>query len=333
MADVDAMLRKLEWTVIRRLDGIMQGDYRTVFRGAGLDLADLREYQLHDDVRHIDWNVTARLQQPYVRQFTEDREITGWFVLDLSGSVHFGSGDTSKMAVAEGFVAALARLLTRHGNRVGAFRYASKVDGRLPPGSGRLHVLRMMAMMRQQAAEGADAASGRSKAPNKRRRKGNTDRIEGTKLADLLQAAESGIRRRSMVFIVSDFISEPGWQASLGRLAQRHDVLAVRLYDPLELDLPDLGLVTVEDAETGEQMFIDTHDPAFRSRYGEIASADEQALRDDLSRTGVDVLELRTDDDLLDSLMRFTDLRRRRVRLVRSATAETVPQAPQPAAA
>ncbi len=322
MADVDAMLRKLEWTVIRRLDGIMQGDYRTIFRGAGLDLADLREYQLHDDVRHIDWNVTARLQQPYVRQFTEDREITGWFVLDLSGSVHFGSGDTSKMAVAEGFVAALARLLTRHGNRVGAFRYASKVDGRLPPGGGRLHVLRMMAMMQQQPSSAA-AAGSPTKAAGKRRGKNANDRTEGTKLADLLRAAESGIRRRSMVFIVSDFISEPGWQASLGRLAQRHDVLAVRLYDPLELDLPDLGLVTVEDAETGEQMFIDTHDPAFRSRYGHIANADEQALRDDLARTGVDVLELRTDDDLLDSLMRFTDLRRRRVRLVRSATAET----------
>jgi uncharacterized protein (DUF58 family) len=332
MADVDAMLRKLEWTVIRRLDGIMQGDYRTIFRGAGLDLADLREYQLHDDVRHIDWNVTARLQQPYVRQFTEDREITGWFVLDLSGSVHFGSGDTSKMAVAEGFVAALARLLTRHGKRVGAFRYASKVDGRLPPGSGRLHVLRMMAMM-QQPPSGAAAAGSPAKAAGKRRGKSANERTEGTKLADLLRAAESGIRRRSMVFIVSDFISEPGWQASLGRLAQRHDVLAVRLYDPLELDLPDLGLVTVEDAETGEQMFIDTHDPAFRSRYGEIAGADEQALRDDLARTGVDVLELRTDDDLLDSLMRFADLRRRRVRLVRSATAEAVPQAPQPAAA
>jgi uncharacterized protein (DUF58 family) len=331
MADVDAMLRKLEWTVIRRLDGIMQGDYRTVFRGAGLDLADLREYQLHDDVRHIDWNVTARLQQPYVRQFTEDREITGWFVLDLSGSVHFGSGDTSKMAVAEGFVAALARLLTRHGNRVGAFRYASKVDGRLPPGSGRQHVLRMMAMMQQPSS--AAAAGSPAKAAGKRRGKNAHDRTEGTKLADLLRAAESGIRRRSMVFIVSDFISEPGWQASLGRLAQRHDVLAVRLYDPLELDLPDLGLVTVEDAETGEQMFIDTHDPAFRSRYGEIAGADEQTLRDDLARSGVDVLELRTDDDLLDSLMRFTDLRRRRLRLVRSATAETVPQAPQPAAA
>jgi uncharacterized protein (DUF58 family) len=121
--DADALLRTLEWTVIRRLDGLLQGDYRTLFRGGGVDLADLREYQLHDDVRHIDWNVTARLQVPHVRQFHEDRDLTCWFLLDLSGSVDFGSADVTKLAVASGFVAALARVLTRHGNpfqRLGA---------------------------------------------------------------------------------------------------------------------------------------------------------------------------------------------------------------------
>ncbi len=320
MTDADALLRKLEWTVIRRLDGALQGDYRTIFRGAGLDLADLREYQHHDDVRHIDWNVTARLQQPYVRQFTEDRDITAWFVLDLSGSVHFGSGDVTKLGLAEGFVAAMARLLTRHGNRVGAFRYGEKVDGRLPPGGGRMHVLRLMAMMR--------AVQAPPRQPVKRQKRGaRTEPEEGTRLADLLRAAESGIKRRSMVFIVSDFISADGWEAPLGRLAQRHDVLAVRLYDPLELELPDIGLVTMEDAETGEQVFVDTHDPAFRERFMAIAAADEEALRAALGRAAVDTLELRTDDDLLETLMRFADLRRRRVRVLHQAIAPMTPMA------
>src|SRR4249920_2698370 len=121
--NAEALLKRLEWTVLRRLDGLLQGDYRTLMRGAGLDLADLREYQHGDDVRHIDWNVTARLQTPHVRQFTEDRDLTAWFLLDLSGSIDFGSADRTKLALAEGFVTVLARLLTRHGNRVGAVFY------------------------------------------------------------------------------------------------------------------------------------------------------------------------------------------------------------------
>ncbi len=321
MTDADALLRKLEWTVIRRLDGALQGDYRTLFRGSGLDLADLREYQHHDDVRHIDWNVTARLQQPYVRQFTEDRDITAWFVLDLSGSVHFGSGGTSKLALAEGFVASMARLLTRHGNRVGAMRYGQRVDGHLPPGSGRMQVLRMMALMRAEApaAEAGVFANANNKANDKTKNSAKTK--AGTRLADLLHAAEAAIRRRSMVFVVSDFISEPGWDVPLGRLALRHDVLAVRLYDPLEMALPDIGMMTVEDAETGEQVFIDTHDPGFRARFTAIAAEEEDSLRAALVRAGVDALELRTDDDLFNALMRFADLRRRRLRVVRGAGA------------
>src|ERR1700704_3982283 len=153
--DPDAVLRRLEWTVIRRLDGLLQGDYRTLFRGAGLDLADLREYQHHDDVRHIDWNVTARLQQPYVRQFTEDRELTAWFLVDLSASVDFGSDRLTKRTLAREFVGVLARLLTRHGNRVGALLYGTEVDTVLPAGSGRLHVLNLLQRMAARPEEGA----------------------------------------------------------------------------------------------------------------------------------------------------------------------------------
>jgi uncharacterized protein (DUF58 family) len=290
----ELLLRRLEWTVIRRLDGLLQGDYRTLFRGAGVDLADLREYQHHDDVRHIDWNVTARLQQPYVRQFIEDRDLTAWFLLDLSGSVDFGSSDVTKLAVSAGFVATLARVITRHGNRVGALLYGQQVDGVLPPGASRLHVLNLMQRMR---------------APRKTAAKG-----QGTALADLLKAAGGVIKRRSLVFVVSDFISEPGWQAALQRLSMRHEVVAVRLFDPLEMALPDVGLVTVEDAETGEQLLIDASDPEFRERYAAIAEAQEEALRDDLAQSGADTIELATDDDLLDALLRFADLRRHRGR-------------------
>ncbi len=291
----EQLLRRLEWTVIRRLDGLLQGDYRTLWRGAGVDLADLREYQHHDDVRHIDWNVTARLQTPYVRQFLEDRDLSAWFLLDLSGSVDFGSADVTKLAVSTGFVATLARVITRHGNRVGALMYGTQVDSMMPPRASRLHVLELLTRMRQPRPRGTDP--------------------QGTSLADLLRAADAAMKRRSLVFVVSDFISQPGWQDALARLARRHDVVAVRLWDPLEMDLPDVGLVTLEDAETGEQVFIDGSDPAFRERYARIAEEQEQALMQALTRSGADVLELATDDDLLDSLMRFADLRRQRARV------------------
>ena len=154
-ATPDALLRRLEWAVIRRLDGLLQGDYRTLWRGAGVDLADLREYQHHDDVRHIDWNVTARLQQPYVRQFTEDRELAAWFLVDLSASVDFGSDLRAKRGVAREFVGVLSRLLTRHGNRVGALLYGSSVDTVIPARAGRLHVRHLLQRMAQRPAASA----------------------------------------------------------------------------------------------------------------------------------------------------------------------------------
>jgi len=304
MADLqptsDQLLRRLEWTVLRRLDGLLQGDYRTVLRGGGVDLADLREYQHHDDVRHIDWNVTARLQQPYVRQFIEDRDLTAWFLLDLSGSIDFGSSDVTKLAVSSGFVATLARVITRHGNRVGAMLYGTQVDAVIPPGASRLHVLRLLSQMRQPRPRPRDLPKG---APR-----------QGTKLSDLLEMAAGVIKRRSLVFVVSDFISQPGWEDALGRLSRRHEVVAVRLFDPAEMALPDVGLVTVEDAETGEQLFIDAADPAFRARYAAIAEAEETRMIEALGKSGADIIELATDDDLLDALLRFVDLRRQRAR-------------------
>jgi uncharacterized protein (DUF58 family) len=289
----EALLKRLEWTVLRRLDGLLQGDHRTLMRGAGLDLADLREYQHHDDVRHIDWNVTARLQQPYVRQFTEDRELSAWFLVDLSASVDFGSNRFTKRRIAREFVAVLARMLTRHGNRVGALLYGTEVDTVLPARGGRTHVLELVQRM---AARPAEAAAGT------------------TDLRALLASAQRSVKRRSTIFVVSDFISPPGWERALGQLAQRHEVTAVRLFDPFEMDMPDIGLVTMKDAETGEQLVVDTHDAGFRKRFKAAAERRETELRLALARAGVDTLELATDDDLVDSILRFADLKKQRSR-------------------
>ena len=327
----DRLLRQLEWHVIRRLDGLLQGDYRTLVRGSGLDLADLREYQPHDDVRHIDWNVTARLNAPHVRVFTEDREMSAWFLLDLSPSIHFGPQGHAKRDILTRFVAVLARLLTRHGNRVGAMLYgaggaggaknaegrsARAVDAVLPPRNSRAQVLQLVHRLLQPAAERAAG---------------------GTQLGLLLQAGLGGIRRRSTVFVVSDFISAPGWEKPLAQLAQRHDVVAVRLFDPLELELPDLGLVLLRDAETGEQLQVDTHDKAFRQRFARLAAEREATLRTGLAAAGADTLELRTDDDLIDALLRFMDLRQRRagprLRAVQSSPRPTTVLAGQTAQA
>jgi uncharacterized protein (DUF58 family) len=299
MQTADQLLKQLEWTVIRRLDGMLQGDYRTLFRGAGLDLADLREYQLHDDVRHIDWNVTARLQVPHVRQFTEDREIIAWFLLDLSPSVDFGSHTTSKREVLAQFVGVLARLMTRHGNKVGALLYSNQLDTVIPARSSRLHVLHLLHGLL------TPAVVAKKKTPLPK---------DQTQLGDLLMGALGHIKRRSLVFVVSDFISTPGWEKPLGQLAQKHEVIAVRLVDPAEQALPDIGLVTLEDPETGEQIFVDMHDKNFRTRFEELAAQNEADMFSSFAKAGVDALELSTGDSLVNTIVRFAQMRKQRAR-------------------
>lgn len=303
-AAAERLLQRLEWTVIRRLDGLLQGDSRTLLRGAGIDLADLREYQPHDDVRHIDWNVTARLSTPHVRVYTEDRDMTAWFLLDLSPSVDFGPPGQAKRDLAAGFVGVLARLIQRHGNRVGAVLHDGHAHlGRvLPAGGGRRQVQQLLHLLACKQAAPSFAAP-----------PGTTD------LKLLLTQAQGLLRRRSAVFVVSDFLSTLGWDQPLARLARRHDVVAVRLLDPLELELPDMGLLLLRDPETGEQLQVDTHERGFRHRFARLAAQREAELRASLSRAGVDTLELSTDEDLLSALLRFMQLRGRRTRLAASA--------------
>jgi uncharacterized protein (DUF58 family) len=291
----ERILQRLEWQVIRRLDGLFQGDYRTLFYGNGVDFADVREYQLGDDVRYIDWNVTARMNAPYVRQYVEDREITAWFLLDLSPSVDFGTvlTERAKRTVLIDFVTTLARLLTRHGNRVGAMFYGGRVDRTIPARGGRNHVLRLIDDLLKHPRMPA--------APF-------------TDLTPLLETGQRAIKRRSLVFIISDFISAPGWERPLNTLNRRHEVIAVRLFDPREVELPDIGPMLMEDAETGEQLYIDTHDRKFRRRFEEAARLRSGTLNEAFARSGVDALSLSTDDDLVRAIARMAALRRRRRR-------------------
>ena len=288
----ERVLQRLDWQVIRRLDGQLQGDYRSLFHGQGVDLADIREYQPGDDVRYIDWNVTARMDLPYVRLYTEDREITAWFLLDLSPSVDFGTADSErrKRSVLIDFVSTLARVMTRHGNKVGAVLYGDRVERIVPAGSGRMHVLRLI----------NDLLDRRAPAP------------EGpTNLAPLL-AAGRGIKRRSLVFVISDFISTPGWERSMDLLTRRHEVLAVRLVDRREVELPDVGLLLIEDAETGERIEVDTADRAFRRRFAEAAARREADLTASFKRSGVDSASIFTDEDLVSAIIRLATRHRAR---------------------
>lgn len=290
-ATPERILQRLDWQVIRRLDGLLQGDYRSIFYGYGVDFADLREYQPEDDIRYIDWNVTARMDTPYVRKYVEDREITAWFLLDLSPSVDFGPADNLKRKVLIDFVTTLARLLTRHGNRVGAIFYNSSVEKTIPAGGGKLHVLRLINDLLKQEPL--------SQAPF-------------TDLTPLLEGGIRAFKQRSMVFIVSDFICAPGWERALSLLNQRHEVLAVRLWDKREIDIPDVGIIVMEDAETGEQLYVDTHDKQFRQSFAEAARQREAELMQTFKRTGVDLLSLSTEDDLVRAIVRFATLRKQR---------------------
>ena len=306
--DPQKVLRRLEWTVIKRLDGQLQGDYRSLFRGAGLVLADLREYQSHDDVRHIDWNVTARMQTPYVREHQEDREVAAWFLIDMSGSVHFGSGAVSKRQLAAEAVAVLARLLSQHGNRVGVMLFSGtqvRAEVVVPARSGRRHLLHVLQLMLSDLpTAGTQPTAGAT-----------------TDLRVLLSQAQAVIRRRASIFLVSDFITQPDWHAPLSQLARRHEVVAIRLRDRLEQEIPNIGLLLMQDAETGEQLLVDGNDAGFRARFAHIATERENLLRQGLTRAGVDCLELTTDEPLDQAILRFTQLRKRASQMAQGAGA------------
>jgi uncharacterized protein (DUF58 family) len=312
----ERILQRLDWQVIRRLDGLLQGDYRSLFYGYGVDFADLREYQPEDDVRYIDWNVTARMDTPYVRQYVEDREINAWFLIDLSPSMDFGTTQSEKRTVLIDLVATMARLLTRHGNRVGAVLYsgqvarsgagqiAHRVERVIPAKGGRNHVLRLINDLLKQP------------------------RLPKAAFTDLNAMLEGGlvtIKRRSLIFILSDFISASGWERPLRLLTQRHEVLAIRFFDPLEMELPDAGPIWMEDSETGEQLYVDTHDPKFRSQYAEAIQRRDADLTATFRRAGVELWSLSTGEDLVRAILRHAMVRKQIHRIQGKAISEPLP--------
>ena len=286
----ERILNRLDWHVIRRLDGILQGDYRSLFYGEGLDFADLREYQAGDDIRNIDWNVTARMNAPYVRQYIEDREVTAWFLLDLSPSMAFGALERDKETVLIDFVATLARLLTRNGNRVGAIFYDNRVELTIPPRGGRTQVLRLINDMLKREPAQVSAM---------------------TDLTPLIHSGLNTIKRRSLVFLISDFICTPGWDRTINLLSRRHDLVPIRLWDRREVELPEIGIVLVEDSETGEQLYVDTQNKKYRQRFYAAAQRRENELSQTFKQSGVNALSLSTEEDIVRAILRFAELRKR----------------------
>jgi uncharacterized protein (DUF58 family) len=288
----ERLLHRLEWQVIRRLDGLLQGSYRTAFRGIGTDFLDLREYEPGDDVRHIDWNVTARMDTPFVRQYSEDRELTVWLLLDRSSSMGFGPIDRPKEIVLSELATTFARLFTRGGNRVGAILFDHEIEETLPPRSSRNQVLALARSLLRPARSSGTV----------------------TDLTGVLEFALGAIRRRSLVVVISDFITAPGWERPLLQLTERHEVVAIRLLDPREYELPDAGVIVVQDAETGEQLVVDSSDAEFKHRLREAGEHREAELRAMTLRAGVDISEVSTADDLVQALVRIVESRKRRRR-------------------
>jgi len=292
----ERLLVRLEWRVIRRLDGLLAGSYRTAHRGTGTDLVGLREYTEGDDARHIDWNVTARLNEPQLRVFTEDRELTVWLVLDRSASMTVGAPGRGKQDVLTELALVLARLFSRGGNRVGALLYDTGLHDTglydtglhdtgavriVPPGTGRRHALRIGAELARTGGQ-----------------HGTT-----TDLAAMLDAVAKLARRRALIVVISDFIGDGDWGRSLLRLAPRHEVVALRVIDRADDELPDVGLVVVEDAETGEQLVIDSGDPLLRARLRAGVEERDARLVAGMRRAGVPMHRIGTDADLATALI------------------------------
>jgi uncharacterized protein (DUF58 family) len=282
------LLARLEWRVLRRLDGRLMGDYRTAHRGTGTDLVGLREYTEGDDARHIDWNVSARLNEPQLRVFTEDRELTVWLLLDRSASMTVGVPGRGKDDVLGELALILARLFGRGGNRVGALLYDTGAVRTVPPGTGRRHALRIGAELARTAGSG---------------RRGAGQYGPTTDLAGMLDAVAKLARRRALIVVISDFIGDGDWERSLLRLVPRHEVVALRVLDAADDELPEVGLVVVEDAETGEQLVIDSSDPLLRARLRAGVEERDARLAAGMLRAAVPIHRIGTDADLTTALI------------------------------
>jgi uncharacterized protein (DUF58 family) len=289
-AAADAVLRKLELTVRRRLDGLLQGNHLGLVPGPGSEAGESRVYHPGDDVRRMDWPVTARTQTPHVRQTIADRELETWVVVDLSPSLDFGTAQCEKRDLAVAAVAAVAHLTGRGGNRIGALVTTGEEMIRLPAQSGRAHTTGLLRRLVQTPR-------------SERGRRGD--------LAAALEALRRPPRRRGFAVVVSDFLGDASWERPLRALAVRHDVLAVEVLDPVELALPSVGLLTLVDPETGKLLEVQTSKRALRERYEQAAEKQRAEIAAGIRRAGAGHLQLRTDRDWLLDIVRFVVARRR----------------------
>jgi uncharacterized protein (DUF58 family) len=288
------LLRRSRWPVLRRLGFHPGGDERSSLRGAGLEYSDVREYQAGDDPRTIEWNITARSDRPYVRESLPDRGVDAWLLVDITRSLDWGTARCLKRQLALEFSAVAGQLLIGRGNRVGALLFDDRVRSIIPPSAGRTALLQLIARM-ERTAEGqqfpAPSGGGQGGGP--------------TDLGRALTEAGRLIRRPSMMVLISDFMTPGGWQQSLSALAIRHEVVAAWITDPREREIPDVGVVTFEDPESGEQILVDTRSAHLRTRFQEAAAAQRETIRADLLRARAAVAELSTAAELVPQLVLF----------------------------
>lgn len=292
--DILRQVRRLQIKARRAVEGALGGEYHSVFKGAGIAFEDVRAYQPGDDVRGIDWNVTARMGQPFVKRHIEERERTVVLAMDVSGSLRYGTGVASKHAVAAELAAVIALSASSNNDRVALVQFTDRVEHHLPPRKGARHLMRLIRDVLFFA-------------PVRR----------GTSLAAGLEHLNRIFRKKAIVFLFSDFLdADP--ERHLQRAARRHELIAIRLHDPREAVLPAVGLVELEDAETGQHRLVDTARSGLRSAYARAAAARGAALRRLTGSAGVDLIEAGTDGRHLDALVRF--FRSRQARLSRGRT-------------
>ncbi len=284
----EALLRALDLTVGRRIRGLLPGEYRAHDLGGGTELAQVRPYEAGDDVRRMDWNVTARTTVPHVRVHVPERAITAWLILDVSPSMTFGTADRRKADVAEGVAVAIGHLATQRGNRLGIVTFGGSRDRRIPPAAGRAGLLGLLLASRVETVE---------------------DGVGATSAARALRLANAAAPRGGLVVLVTDFRGPRDWARPLAALAARHHVLAIEIADPREIELPDVGDLTLIDAETGREVRVDTSSHRLRERFAEAAAADRLSVATELRRIGVDHLVLSTHGDWLRSLARELHVR------------------------
>ena len=289
-ADVMTQVRRLQLRARRAVQSLLGGAYHSAFKGAGLSFEEVREYQPGDDVRAIDWNVTARAGHPFIKRYVEERELTILLVTDLSASQRFGTGRQPKRAVAAELAALLALAAVGNNDRVGLVGFTDRVERFVPPAKGGQHALRVLRDILFFEPE-----------------------HRGTNVTAALEFLNRARRRRTVVFFFSDFL-DSGFDDAFRRVARRHDLVAVRTSDPREQEWPAAGLVTLEDAETGRQVVIDASDRRFRAEYA-ARSAERRAAFTKLARSSaVDVIDVSTGGDHADALLKFFRVRERRRR-------------------